>query len=62
MPEAALPEALRLDPLMDQLDAGVTRPVLAQMPKIIERLLPLLRLLAPNQRAWLAQWLVKPPR
>jgi hypothetical protein len=31
------------------------------MPKIIERLLPLLRLLAPNQRAWLAQWLGKAP-
>jgi diguanylate cyclase (GGDEF)-like protein len=60
-PEAApIPEvALRLDPLLDQVDAGVTRPALDQMPKIIERLLPLLRLLAPNQRAWLAQWLGK---
>jgi hypothetical protein len=51
--------ALRLDPLLDQVDAGITRPALEQMPKIIERLLPLLRLLAPNQRAWLAQWLGK---
>jgi two-component system, cell cycle response regulator len=51
--------ALRLDPLLDQVDAGITRPALEQMPKVIERLLPLLRLLAPNQRAWLAQWLGK---
>lgn len=51
--------ALRLDPLLDQVDAGITRPALEQMPKIIERLLPLLRLLAPNQRAWLAHWLGK---
>jgi two-component system cell cycle response regulator len=53
--------ALRLDPLLDQVDAGISRPALEQMPKIIERLLPLLRLLAPNQRAWLAQWLTKKP-
>jgi two-component system cell cycle response regulator len=60
-PEAApaAAEALRLDPLLDQIEAGVTQPALAQMPKVIERLLPLLRLLAPNQRAWLAQWLGK---
>jgi two-component system cell cycle response regulator len=60
-PEAATAEplALRLDPLLDQVDAGVTQPALAQMPRIIERLLPLLRLLAPNQRTWLAQWLGK---
>ena len=60
-PEEApiLAVALRLDPLLDQVDAGITRPALEQMPKIIERLLPLLRLLAPNQRAWLAQWLGK---
>jgi diguanylate cyclase (GGDEF)-like protein len=63
-PPEALPEpltevALRLDPLLDQVDAGITRPALDQMPKIIERLLPLLRLLAPNQKAWLAQWLAK---
>jgi two-component system, cell cycle response regulator len=60
-PEEApiLAVALRLDPLLDQVDAGITRPALEQMPKVIERLLPLLRLLAPNQRAWLAQWLGK---
>jgi len=59
LPEAITEVALRLDPLLDQVDAGITRPALEQMPKIIERLLPLLRLLAPNQKAWLAQWLAK---
>ena len=61
-PEAvAVSDSLRLDPLLDQVEAGDTAPALAAMPRIIERLLPVLRLLAPNQRAWLAKWLTKAP-
>ena len=53
----AAPATLRLDPLLDAIDAGNPRSVIEKLPQVIERLLPLLRLLAPNQRAWLVQWL-----
>lgn len=58
-PEAppVVPATLRLDPLLDAIDAGNPRVAAEKLPQIIERLLPLLRLLAPNQRAWLVQWL-----
>jgi diguanylate cyclase (GGDEF)-like protein len=59
MPEPVVSTALRIDPLLDQVEAGSVEAARAQLPKIIERILPVLRLLAPNQRAWLAQWLAK---
>jgi diguanylate cyclase (GGDEF)-like protein len=59
MPAPIVSAALRLDPLLDQVEAGVTEAARAQLPKIIERILPVLKLLAPNQRAWLANWLAK---
>lgn len=52
---AALP--LRLDPLLDQLAAGDTRAVTEKLPQVIGRLLPIFRLLGPNQRAQLIQFL-----
>jgi diguanylate cyclase (GGDEF)-like protein len=53
----ATPATLRIDPLLDAIDAGNPRAAAEKLPQVIERLLPLLRLLAPNQRAWLVQWL-----
>lgn len=50
-------EPLRLDPLLDQLAAGNSRAVTEKMPQVIGRLLPVLRLLGPNQRAQLVQFL-----
>ncbi len=49
--------SLRLDPLLDQLAAGDTRAVAEKLPQAIGRLLPLFRLLGPNQRAQLIQFL-----
>lgn len=48
---------LRLDPLLDQLAAGDTRAIAEKLPLIIGRLLPIFRLLGPNQRAQLIQFL-----
>lgn len=58
-PEPATEPAppLRLDPLLDQLAAGDIRAVAEKLPQIIGRLLPVLRLLGPNQRAQLIQFL-----
>ena len=50
-------DTLRLDPLIDALVAGNTRPAQEKLPQIIGRLLPVLRLLGPNQRAQLIQFL-----
>jgi diguanylate cyclase (GGDEF)-like protein len=61
--EAAAPpapgpaEPLRLDPLLDQLAAGNPRAVAEKMPQVIGRLLPVLRLLGPKQRAQLIEFL-----
>ena len=55
LPTAAAP--LRLDPLLDQLAAGDTRAVAEKLPQVIGRLLPIFRLLGPNQRAQLIQFL-----
>ncbi|MFY2764700.1 GGDEF domain-containing response regulator [Arenimonas sp. MALMAid1274] len=54
---AAATETLRLDPLIDALVAGNARPAQEKLPQIIGRLLPILRLLGPNQRAQLIQFL-----
>ncbi|HEX4854803.1 GGDEF domain-containing response regulator [Arenimonas sp.] len=53
----AAPEPLRLDPLLDELAAGNARAVAEKMPQVIGRLLPVLRLLGPGQRAQLIQFL-----
>jgi DNA-binding response OmpR family regulator len=54
---SAAAEPLRLDPLLDQLAAGNTRAVSEKLPQVIGRLLPIFRLLGPNQRAQLVQFL-----
>jgi two-component system cell cycle response regulator len=53
------PEPLRLDPLFDHLARGDSQPILQKLPQVITRLLPLFRLLGPNQRAQLIQFLQK---
>ena len=59
-PAAPAPaEPLRLDPLFDQLAGGDSQPILQKLPQVITRLLPLFRLLGPNQRAQLIQFLQK---
>jgi diguanylate cyclase (GGDEF)-like protein len=52
-----MPEALRLDPLLDQVKQGRTRDVIEQMPQVIKLLVPLLRLLSAKQRAQLIGFL-----
>jgi two-component system, cell cycle response regulator len=56
---AASPAArpLRLDPILDQLEQGHSQPAKAGMPLILNRLLPLLRLLSPAQRTQLVRFL-----
>ena len=56
---AAPTEPLRLDPLFDHLARGDSQPILQKLPQVITRLLPLFRLLGPNQRAQLIQFLQK---
>jgi diguanylate cyclase (GGDEF)-like protein len=48
---------LRLDPILDQLERGHQQPAVAGMPLILNRLLPLLRLLNATQRAQLIRLL-----
>lgn len=48
---------LRLDPILDQLEQGHVQPATAGMPLILNRLLPLLRLLNPKQRTQLVRFL-----
>lgn len=54
---AHVPRPLRLDPILDQLDRGHAQPAVAGMPLILNRLLPVLRLLNANQRARLIRLL-----
>ena len=51
--------ALRLDPLLDELQRGNVQPLRDQLPQAIGRLLPLFRLLGPKQRAQLVAFLQK---
>lgn len=53
----AVPAPLLIDPLLDEMAAGNARPVVEKLPQIIGRLLPVFRLLGPNQRAQLIQFL-----
>ncbi|KFN41012.1 GGDEF domain-containing response regulator [Arenimonas oryziterrae] len=54
-PPAAEPVAL--DPLLEQVRLGNKQPALEKMPQILNRLLPIFRLLSANQRAQLIQFL-----
>jgi len=56
-PFAASTQPIRLDPLLDQLEQGDARAVADKLPQVIGRLLPIFRLLGPNQRAQLIQFL-----
>ena len=58
-PPAQASEPLRIDEVLDQIQAGQGQAVLAKLPAIIGRLLPLLRLLGPNQRKQLIEFLQK---
>jgi two-component system cell cycle response regulator len=57
MASAHVPRPLRVDPILDQLDRGHAQPAMAGMPLILNRLLPLLRLLSANQRTQLIRLL-----
>jgi len=48
-----------VDAALELLQAGRTQELAAQLPAVIGRILPLLRLLGPNQRAQLVQFLQK---
>jgi two-component system cell cycle response regulator len=54
---AHAPRPLRLDPILDQLELGHPQPAIAGMPLILNRLLPLLRLLSATQRSQLIRLL-----
>lgn len=56
---AAAPAAVLIDPLLAALAAGNPKPAKDQLPQVVARLLPLLRLLGPKQRAQLVQYLQK---
>ena len=56
---AAAAEPLPVDAALDLIRQGRGQDVLPQIPGLIGRLLPLLRLLGPNQRAQLIQFLQK---
>lgn len=53
------PEPVLIDPLLAEMAAGNPRPLAEKLPQVIGRLLPLFRLLGPNQRAQLVQFLQK---
>ena len=52
-----MPAPLLIDPLLAEMASGNARPVIEKLPQIIGRLLPVFRLLGPNQRAQLIQFL-----
>jgi len=49
--------ALRIDPLLEQIERGNPQPAIAGMPLVLRRLLPLLRLLNATQRDGLIRFL-----
>lgn len=55
-PAVALPPIL-IDPILEQIKLGQTRSAVEKMPLLLNRLLPLLRLLTPNQREHLIRFL-----
>lgn len=58
-PPAAAPATISVDEVLARIHDGHAREVLPQIPAVIGRLLPLLRLLGPKQRAQLIQFLQK---
>lgn len=52
-------QALRIDALLDQIKLGNAQPALEKMPQILNRIVPLLRLLSAGQRSQLIQFLQK---
>lgn len=52
-------EPLRVDPLLDLIKLGNTQTVIEKMPQVLNRIVPLLRLLSPGQRSQLIQFLQK---
>ncbi len=55
-PAVILPPIL-IDPFLDEIKLGQTRPAVEKMPLLLNRLLPLFRLLTPNQREHLIRFL-----
>lgn len=58
---SAAAEPASLDEALDQLRAGQAAAVLPRLPQLVQRVLPLLRLLGPKQRAQLIQFLQQLP-
>ena len=56
-PPSAPPTPLRIDTMLEQIDRGNPQAVIAGMPLILRRLLPLLRLMNPTQRDGLIRFL-----
>jgi diguanylate cyclase (GGDEF)-like protein len=54
-------QLLRLDPILDQIEQGHPKLAITGMPLILHRLLPLLRLVSPTQRAQLIRFLQQSP-
>lgn len=52
-----VPSPILIDPFLDEIKLGQTRPAVEKMPLLLNRLLPLLRLLTPNQREHLIRFL-----
>lgn len=56
-PATAPPLSIPIDPILDEIRQGQTRSAIEKMPLLLNRLLPLLRLLTPNQREHLIRFL-----
>jgi diguanylate cyclase (GGDEF)-like protein len=59
VPASAAIEPVLVDEVLEQIQAGRAQDVLPKLPAVIGRLLPLLRLLGPNQRKQLVKFLQK---
>jgi len=56
-PPTTPPLSIPIDPILDEIRQGQTRSAIEKMPLLLNRLLPLLRLLTPNQREHLIRFL-----
>jgi len=56
-PAPAPPLTIPIDPILDEIRQGQTRTAIEKMPLLLNRLLPLLRLLTSNQREHLIRFL-----
>jgi two-component system, cell cycle response regulator len=57
VPASVAPPPILIDPILDEIKNGQTRPAVEKMPLLLNRLLPLFRLLTPNQREHLIRFL-----